>query len=119
MKLLKISKTKYTWRLYVLPRVKVHWIRSEPDEWHTHPWNGVSFILGYYWEQKAEVTWESLSSGQTHAGPWRKVWWFNRIGAHLPHRTKGNTLTLFIHGPRINEDWYWGTEKAPWRGVQK
>ncbi len=105
MKLFKISRTKYTWRLYLLPHVKIHWIRPTVDEWHTHPWNGLSFILGWYWEQKRDQ-------------PWRLVWGWNWIKATTPHRTKGCCLTLFIHGRRVNEDWFWGDKKAPWRGVQ-
>lgn len=106
MKWLKISHTKYTWRFYLLPRVKIHWIRSTPDEWHTHPWNGFSIILGWYWEQLERD------------GPWRLVWGWNWIGAYREHRAKGCCLTLFIHGPRVNENWYWGKKNAPWRGVQ-
>jgi hypothetical protein len=106
MKLFKISRTPYTWRFYLLPRVKIHWIRQKVDEWHTHPWDGFSIIFGWYWEQ--------LDPN----GPWKLRYLFNKIGAHRPHRTRGNCLTLFIHGKRTNEDWFWGDKKAPWRGVQ-
>lgn len=30
----------------------------------------------------------------------------------------GNTLTIFFHGPRVNENWEWGDKVAPWRGLQ-
>lgn len=120
--LFRVSRIAATWRWYVISTpwfgVKIHWIRQVEDEWHTHPWNGFSIVFGSYEEQKVEATEISLSSGQMHEGPWRRVRWFNRIGAFTPHRTRGNTLTLFFHGPRINEDWFWGEDKAPWRGVQ-
>lgn len=110
MKWLKISRTKWTWRFYVLSTpwfgIKMHWIRPEEDEWHDHPWNGFSLILGSYEEMLYPYP------------SWHRVWFFNKIGAFTPHRTRGNTLTLFFHGPRVNEDWFWGEDKAPWRGVQ-
>lgn len=109
-RLFEVSKTKWTWRWYVYRckwfGVKVHWIRPEPDEWHTHPWHGVSFFFGSYEEQTRPY------------GPWKKKRFINFIGARKKHRTRGNKMTLFIHGPRVNEDWYWGSEKKPWRGPQ-
>ena len=106
----KVSKTKWTWRWYIFSSkwfgVKIHKIRMTTDEWHTHPWNGVSIIFGHYYEQLEEDGWWHLRMG------------VNFVGANRPHRTSGDCYTLFIHGPRVNEDWFWGDEKAPWRGVQ-
>jgi len=129
---MKLSKTKWTWRWYILSTkwfgIKVHWIRPTEDEWHTHPWNGFSLILGSYEEQlrptyvhtaKATLSgFKPTTTIRNLPGAWKRVWFFNRIGAEKPHRTRGNVLTLFFHGPRVNEDWYWGNKKAPWRGVQ-
>lgn len=109
----KCSRTKWNLRWYIISTpwfgVKVHNILEE-DEWHTHPWHGFSIVFGTYQEQYELGV------------PYRNVRWFNRIGAYRPHRTRSlntkGTLTIFFHGPRVNEDWYWGGDKAPWRGVQ-
>lgn len=125
MNLFKISKKPNLWRFYLIRTpwfgVKLHWVRKTKDEWHDHPWNGFSLILGYYWEQLADISEVSLSCGQLHleaSTGWRRKWFFNKIGAHKPHRTYGNTLTLFFHGPRVNENWFWGHDVVPWRGPQ-
>lgn len=117
----KVSKTKWTWCWYIFRcrwfGIKVHWIRPTEDEWHTHPWNGFSLILGSYEEQKRPGD-GSFVDVKNKSGRWRRVWLFNRIRAFIPHRTRGNTLTIFFHGPRVNENWFWGEDKAPWRGPQ-
>jgi hypothetical protein len=110
-RLFEVSQTKWTWRWYVLRTkwfgIKIHWIRPEVDEWHTHPWNGFSIIFGSYQEQLKPD------------GPWYTRRFVNRVGVKRKHRTKGNCLTIFIHGPRVNDGWYWGEENAPWRGPQR
>ena len=110
----EVSKTEWTWRWYVLKSdwtwgwfgVKIHLIRPLEDEWHNHPWHGFSIVFGSYEEQLDKD------------GPWRTVQWFNLVGAHREHRTRGSCFTLFFHGPRVNEHWHWGEEEKPWRGPQ-
>lgn len=106
---MKVSRKPWLTRWYLIRTpwfgVKLHRIRKYVTPWHTHPWNGFSLILGNYLEQRER-------------GRWQKVWFFNSIKAFSEHRTYGNTWTLFIHGPRVNEKWYWGTNTAPWRGPQ-
>jgi hypothetical protein len=109
-RLFRGSKTKWTWRWYVFRcrwfGIKFHRIRPEEDEWHTHPWNGISIIFGSYEEQI------------TRDGPWLHRWGINFIGANREHRTRGNCFTLFIHGRRVNDGWYWGDKIKPWKGPQ-
>lgn len=91
----------YGWRIKVsFPRERVERHGIEP---------GGDF---YYNNTTGEISLNDTTD-------WKRVWWFNSISAFVPHRTRGNVFTIFFHGPRVNEDWFWGDEKAPWRGPQK
>jgi hypothetical protein len=59
---------------------------------HTHPWNGVSLILGHYWEQ------------QHGTNILRKRWGFRFLSAQTPHRVEVRkpVWTVFLHGRRFN-----------------
>ena len=94
--------------------VFVHDIHDpDPELFHTHPWDGVSFIFGEYEE---ELFGEA---------PKRRRF-VNFVSAHHPHRVtlpKGRVWSLFIHGPRKNR---WSvrrregmvTDVEPWRGTE-
>lgn len=100
-------------RYYILPRIKLHYIHSSDEDFHTHPWNGWSFILGHYTEH---VPNEANDGYFEH-----ERWFFNRVYAYRPHRViiKKPVWTLFIHGPRVNENWQYGEAVRPWNGSDK
>ena len=91
----------------------LHYVHhDDPDLFHTHPWDGISFIFGSYDEERM---------GETPA----RRRFFNVIRAHRPHRVtlpRGPVFTLFIHGRRKNR---WSVRARdgrvvdiePWRGV--
>ena len=91
-------------RYYIAPHVKLHHIVKDDEDWHTHPWNGISIIFGSYWEYR-----------DGNAFPSRR-WLFNRVFAHRPHKVSIDkpVWTLFIHGKRINENWKYGEAVQPW-----
>ena len=80
--------------------------------YHSHPWNGWSFILGYY---------DEVIRGQP--GRARRRYFFNRIRADQHHRVIADrpVWTLFFHGRRCNR---WSivdeagkvVSQEPWRG---
>lgn len=85
---------------------------EDVDVFHSHPWDGISLILGSYVE-------EVLGSSP------RRRRFFNAIRAERFHRctlSDGPVWTLFVHGRRRNE---WAVKHrdgrvldvAPWRGV--
>jgi hypothetical protein len=85
---------------------------EERGIYHSHPWNGVSFILGSYLEERF---------GEEPKP--RRL--FNIIRATRFHRVSlpnGPVWSLFIHGRRCNR---WAVKNAfgrilsiePWRGV--
>lgn len=82
------------------------------DVFHSHPWNGVSFIFGSYLEERL-------------GEPPRLRRFFNLISAPVFHRVElptGPVWSLFIHGRRCNR---WAVadresnilDTEPWRGV--
>lgn len=92
-------------RFYLLPKIKLHHLHHSDEDFHTHPWNGVSFIFGSYQEFRGNK-------------PLKTRRFFNRIYATIPHKIILNkpVWTLFIHGKRINENWFYGTKNKPWEG---
>ncbi len=95
-------------RYYLLPRMKLHRIHSSDKDFHSHPWNGISLILGYYWEYLED---EPLQ-------PMRLRVLFNYVSAtrrHKVHVTRP-VWTLFIHGRKINPNWKYGESTKPWEG---
>lgn len=95
---MKISRRETCDRFYLLQKfgigVFVHKLhKSETkDVFHTHPWNGISFILGSYNEQQI-------------GGPLKKKFFFNFLRATTPHRIEvgdKSVWTLFIHGKKFN-----------------
>lgn len=94
-------------RYYLLPRIKLHRIYKSDEEFHTHPWNGCSFIFGKYKEIRGDGSREVKTK-----------WFFNRVRAFVPHKVIVDkpVWTLFIHGPRINENWHYGYGVKPWEG---
>lgn len=102
--------------------IKAHYIHGSDDEWHTHPWNGFSFIFGEYdeWLEHAPV---AVPGGDVrkhlpNLTLKHRRRWFNRIYAHKRHKVEiiKPVWTIFIHGPRRNESWQYGETVAPWRG---
>lgn len=91
-------------RFYILPHIKVHYIHSSDKDYHNHPWDGVSIIFGSYIE--------FLEDGNVY-----KRTGINRVYATKKHRVDIDkpTWTLFIHGPRVNEEWQYGENTKPWR----
>lgn len=102
----KVSRKTSVTRHYVFSTpwfgVKVHHIHGE-DPFHTHPWWGLSLIAGTYEEDVGDG--------------WSRRWFVNFVGPHRRHRVRGKVWTLFIHGPRVNENWEWDGEAKPWRGA--
>jgi len=88
--------------------------KADPeDTLHSHPWDGVSLILGAYQETKVG-----------EAPRWKVG--LNLLKGDVPHRVSlpfGPVWTLFLHGRRYNQ---WGVfdlegnllEAEPWRGVE-
>lgn len=82
-----------------------------PGVFHSHPWNGISFILGKYRENFLDDTRERVRRG------------INFVSANRHHRTVVNTpvWTLFVHGRKCNQ---WSvkdtntnqTVASPWEG---
>lgn len=115
---MKVSKRDNLDRYYLLQAfgfgIFLHHAHHDEkvDVYHSHPWNGFSFIFGSYLEE--------------HRGkPKRLRRWFNTIKATRHHRVElpnGPVWTLFFHGRRYNR---WevvdkaGTVLAvePWRDV--
>lgn len=95
-------------RFYLLPHVKLHYIHSSDAEFHNHPWNAFSIIFGSYTEFIKEHGCIS----------WKKKRFFNYIPAGRSHRVmiKKPVWTIFINGPRVNEQWHYGAEQKPWEG---
>lgn len=93
-------------RYYLLPHVKLHRIHTSDAEFHTHPWNGVSLILGSYHEERVGESRKNLR------------FLFNRVFANTPHKVtvKRPVWTLFVHGKRVNETWSYGNKVKPWEG---
>ena len=92
-------------RYYIVPRFKIHYIHSSDDGFHTHPWDAWSFILGWYDEERGNLAKQ-------------RRYFFNRVYAFTPHKVTiiRPVWTLFIHGPRINENWNYGESIRPWEG---
>lgn len=113
-------------RYYVLRShyvgVKLHHIKQSDPEFHTHPWWGVSFHLKPYTEERItreEYDQHGLIKFQRIESRCR--WFINIVSPWTPHRVITNKpmWTLFIHGPRVNENWQYGGDVAPWRGPDK
>jgi hypothetical protein len=115
---MKISRRDNLDRYYLLQvfglGVFLHRIHHDEDRdvFHSHPWNGVSIILGSYLEERF---------GETPV--LRRF--FNTIRAEGFHRVSlpnGPVWSLFIHGRRCNR---WAVKHRngrimdvePWRGV--
>lgn len=102
-------------RYYVLRSrwlgIKIHHIKQSDPEFHTHPWWGLSIIFGAYREQRLRRRGFSDSLR----------WLFNIVSPWDKHRVVINkpVWTIFIHGPRVNENWVYGNKAAPWRGPDK
>jgi len=92
-------------RYYIFPRIKLHKIHASDVDFHTHPWNGISFILGWYYEER-------------DSQPKKLKIFVNRVFAFTPHKVtiKSPVWTLFFHGNRINEKWNYGELVKPWEG---
>lgn len=92
-------------RYYLVPHVKLHRIHSSDDDFHTHPWNALSLIFGWYWEERGDK-------------PKRLRLFFNRVFAFTPHKVTISrpVWTLFIHGRRRNDKWQYGKAVKPWQG---
>lgn len=111
-------------RYYVLRSeyfgVKIHHIKQSDPEFHTHPWWGVSFHLRPYQEERL-ITLEDEKGSLPPVIVRRWRWPVNIVSPWTPHRvvTKQPMWTLFIHGPRVNENWQYGGDVAPWRGPDK
>lgn len=101
-------------RYYVLRShylgVKLHHIKESDPEFHTHPWWGISFHWVPYTEERKPGKRERITA--------RRRWFVNIVSPWIPHRVIVDKpmWTLFIHGPRVNENWQYGGETAPWRG---
>lgn len=99
--------------------IKLHHIKESDPEFHTHPWWGISFHLRPYAEERRYYTfrkpWQLEPDVHTTM---RRKWFVNIVSPWTPHRVMvcRPTWTLFIHGPRVNENWQYGEVKAPWRG---
>lgn len=85
---------------------------EQPDVFHSHPWDGVSLILGTYLEERFGGT-----------PTFRRF--FNIIRARRFHRVTlpyGPVWSIFVHGRRCNR---WAVKNRtgeildvePWRGV--
>jgi len=116
---MKISRRETCDRFYLLKLFgigiflhKLH--KSEKNGiFHTHPWNGVSFILGSYNEQQI---------GKDS----KKKSFFNFVKATIPHRIEVGDKpiwTLFIHGQKFNRWQVFNAngdvlETEPWTDVE-
>lgn len=115
---MKVSKRENCDRYYLLRLfgfgVFLHKLHTseKPDVFHTHPWNGISFIFGSYNEQKI-------------GKPLKQQSLFNFVKAKTPHRIEVEdkpVWTLFIHGRKCNR---WGVfdknhkmlDIEPWDGL--
>jgi hypothetical protein len=118
---MKVSRGKSLDRFYILPRVFIHRIHDDDPArtYHSHPWDGVSFIFGCYWEEFMDGT-RRLRVG------------INFLKAERHHRVilrrKGISpypspvWTLFVHGKK-KENHKWSIRRPgeevfePWRGA--
>ena len=91
--------------------VKLHNIKQSDEEFHTHPWWGISFHWTPYYEER-------LINKPPLYSTIRYKRYFNIISPWTPHRviTDKPMWTLFIHFWRVNENWQYGETVAPWRG---
>ena len=102
---IKVSKRENCDRYYLFQAfgygIFLHRIHTDEtkDVFHTHPWNGISFIFGSYKEQEI--------NGGSAFEP-KKISFFNFVRAKTPHRIEVKdkpVWTLFIHGRKCNK---WG-----------
>lgn len=130
LNLLPVSRKGVIDRYYLIRSrwgfgVKLHRIHTSDPNFHTHPWNGISIVLGSYAEERVH------GDGSRE---YRPTVWLNFVAAYRPHRVTlhqaqdGSTpavWTIFIHGPRINDAWSFFDDNAgvltpqgaaPWRG---
>lgn len=115
---MKVSRRDNLDRFYVLQAfgfgLFVHHIHHDEDAdvFHSHPWSGVSLILGRYLEERF---------GESP----RIRWFFNVLRAERFHRVtlpRGPVWSIFVHGRRSNR---WAVKHRdgrtldvePWRGV--
>lgn len=122
MGLFNVSRGASLDRFYILKLfgygVFIHKIHdSDPfNVFHSHTWNGISFILGSYLEQYL------ISPGAR--SPFHRRKWFNRIRSTDFHRTEVDKpiWTLFIHGPKCNKwaikDFAGREVETPWEGSE-
>lgn len=123
LNLLPVSRKGVIDRYYLIRSrwgfgVKLHRIHTSDPYFHTHPWNGLSIVLGSYSEDRV------FGDGTREHRPKVRL---NYVAAHRPHRVQITkpTWTIFIHGPRFNESWSFFDDNAgtltpqgaaPWRG---
>jgi len=85
---------------------------EKPDIYHSHPWDGVSLILGSYTEEQ-------------RGKPKRIRRFFNVLRAPVHHRVElraGPVWSIFVHGRRYNR---WEVVRKdgsvidvePWKGI--
>ena len=115
---MKVSRRDNLDRYYILQAfglgLFVHYIHHDEavDVFHSHPWDGLSFIFGGYLEERF---------GKSS----RMRWFFNVVRAKRFHRVslpKGPVWSVFVHGRRKNT---WEVKRRdgvvvdvePWRGV--
>lgn len=105
-------------RYYICPHVKLHRIHSSDDDFHTHPWNGYSFIFGSYTEYTQKYPELIYVGARGPATIKHRRRWFNRVYANKSHKVEISkpVWTLFIHGNRVNENWAYGNSVKPWEG---
>lgn len=94
--------------------VKLHNIKQSDEEFHTHPWWGISFHWTPYTEARM-VNCKVCGPKCIRSYRRRLV---NIVSPWTPHRvvTDRPLWTLFIHFWRVNENWQYGETVAPWRG---
>ncbi len=94
-------------RFYVMPHVKIHHIHRSDEEFHNHPWSGLSIIFGSYLEEL---------EGDTKL---RRRYFFNWVSSKRKHKVVvfSPVWTLFINGMRVNETWQYGEKTQPWNNL--
>lgn len=87
-------------------------VAEDADHWvHDHPWRwSIAIVLtGHYIEERLRW-WSPITGWQSHTrkiGGWRRINCIGPADFHRITKTRPETWTLFIHGPRI-EGKGWG-----------
>ena len=90
-----------------------HYLRSDPDDPHDHPWDNVSLVLtGGYWEHTYEPFMARLGGkGLAHSRIWRApgdVIFRKALDRHRLELEPGiKPWSLFLTGPEIREWGFW------------